>query len=230
MRRSVLRSGEGVVLSALRAMCWRTPIPLVALVLAAGCRQPNPEWLGPAAAAGSEEGTSDDEGTTASDAGTSASDASSTSTGTEPTLCAAPGSLGEGACPAVCASCEGGRCRIACEGTSECRDTRLSCPEGWPCDVVCAGTSSCRDSVLQCPTDNECAITCAETSSCRSSRVVCGDGPCAVACQAGTNVCRDLVLQCGAADGRVQCEGSGEGIGVEPLDGSGCACEQQGCG
>ncbi|MCX4240235.1 hypothetical protein [Paraliomyxa miuraensis] len=217
-----------------------------ALGLGLACRQPNPEWLGPAVEHDSDEAETTDgatNGTTAETAGTTSGTAGTADTGTTgetgvsgteasgddttPRVCSDLGSLGTGACPAECTECIDGVCHIACPDGA-CRDELVTCPQGWHCTVVCDGRNSCRDSTIACPGDAACTVSCADRDACREATVTCGAAACMLACSADDNTCRSAAVLCGEADARVSCEEPVMDLELIPGPGS-CACEAQGC-
>lgn len=187
------------------------------------CRQPNPEWLGPASdptTSGSSEG-----GGTLDTGGDST--VGTTTIGPIPMQCASEPVLGEGECPASCTSCDGGRCLVDCS-TADCEDADVACPEGWPCDFACTADSACKQADLTCATDRDCTVICQGKNACRETKVTCGAGPCAVTCGSQKDVCRTLDVECGPADATITCE-TAQDVAVLPTDGSRCACEAIGC-
>lgn len=206
---------------------------VVALAGSSACRQPNPEWLGPAG----EEPTS---GTSTSDAlasstsdgdGSSGSagdtDATGDTTGPVPSQCAPASVPGQGECPAACNACEDGRCIVDC-GVRDCGNATVACPAGWPCDFLCTSDTACKRGVLECAPDRDCTVDCQGFEACQRATVECGVGTCAVTCGADPSTCRQLAVACGPADATVTCDGPST-IGLEPLRGSSCACEGFGC-
>lgn len=216
-----------------------------AVVLAgwSGCRQPNPDWLGPAAeqpssgpVASDDAGASSDTGASsstgappASETGSSTSGDASTSgtTGSTPSQCEPEVVPGQGACPASCTSCDGGRCLVDC-GVLDCQSGEVTCPAGWPCDIACTGDGACKRSDLTCPLDRDCAVTCQGFEACQMATITCGVGSCPVTCSADGNSCHMLDLACGAADSTITCAAPMM-ADVQPLPGSSCACETIGC-
>lgn len=188
------------------------------VVLLAACRQPNPDWLGPAGQSASSEAT------------TSSGDGESTvtdSSGSGPNACAPAPLLGTGECPEACTRCDAGRCVIDC-AERDCEDDTVECPEGWPCDVRCEGEDACRGTRLECG-DGECTIDCQGDSACENARVRCGSAPCAVTCGPQHDACDDLDVDCGEADSTVTCDGSHDVDLDFDEDDSSCTCEALGC-
>lgn len=195
---------------------------MIGAILSA-CRQPNPEWLGPAddheteAASGSTaSATEPDDGP---DDGGSIDDG--------PDACAPASISGQGECPAACDGCDGGRCRIACTD-ERCEYETITCPDGWPCDIVCDSRDACDHAELRCPADRDCTVECSARSACEDATIECGAMPCLVTCHDGNDVCHDLLVRCGATDTQVLCEDVFD-VTLEPAEGV-CACAADGCG
>lgn len=190
------------------------------------CRQPNPEWLGPAGDATTSGSSEGGEGSGTSDTGGD-STGGTTTIGPIPMQCAPEPVLGEGECPASCTSCDGGRCLVDCS-TAECQNADVACPEGWPCDFACTVDSACKRADLTCAADRDCTVTCQGAEACQNTTVICGAGPCAVTCGAEDNACRRLDVVCGPADTTLTCA-SASNADMVPSAGSPCACEAIGC-
>ena len=202
----------------------------------AACRQPNPEWLGPAGDPITSDASASASASTSTSASSDGSDTSGTSgdstdgTTTSPPIpmqCAPEPVLGEGECPAACTSCDGGRCLVDC-GTTDCSNTDVTCPEGWPCDIACTVADACKRGDLSCATDRDCTVTCQGVEACMNAMIVCGAGTCAVTCSADDNTCRKLDVVCGPADSTLTCA-SANNADLVPSAGSPCACEAIGC-
>jgi hypothetical protein len=190
---------------------------MVALAGASACRQPNPEWQGPA------EGTGESShGDVSPDDGPSGSE--DADTGPSPEQCAPEPALGEGECPAACDGCDGGRCSITC-GATVCQDGSISCPDDWPCDVVCNGKDACKNAAIECGSDRDCTVECQGESACEDAVVTCGSGTCTVVCGPQADACDTLDVEC---DTTVTCA-SPSNVGVDASNDSPCACETVDC-
>lgn len=194
---------------------------MMALAGTAACRQPNPDWLGPAtdAAASSTSETGDGDSGDASATDTTSSEPS-------PRECAPAPILGEGDCPDACSACEDGRCLVDCD-EDDCENEDVACPAGWPCDFACTEDSACRQATLVCAPDRDCTVVCRSSEACRNATVVCGAGTCQVTCGNDDDVCRRLAVMCGASDATLTCA-SPSNASVVPSDAA-CACEAVGC-
>ena len=208
---------------------------LAALAGLWACRQPNPEWLGPAGDPTASDPTAADPTAadpTAAESGVDPTESEASTgapdpTGPSPDQCAPEPVLGVGDCPAECTSCDGGRCLVDC-GALDCRNDSVACPDGWPCDFVCGADMACKGADLHCNADRDCTVDCQGKGACQNATVVCGSGTCVVTCGSQTDACRSLDVACGPADTRVICA-SASNVAVEPLDASACACEALGC-
>lgn len=201
---------------------------MVGLAGLAACRQPNPEWLGPAGdpILASTSATASSDGSTTS--GTSGDSTDGTTTSPPiPMQCAPMPVLGEGECPAVCTRCDGGRCLVDC-GTTDCSNTDVTCPEGWPCDIACTSADACKRADLSCAIDHDCTVTCEGVEACLNATIVCGAGTCAVTCGSQEDACHKLEVVCGPADSTITCA-SANNADLVPSAGSLCACEAIGC-
>ncbi len=84
-----------------------------------------------------------------------------------------PSGSPEDVCPSLCTGgCQDGVCKIACDGTTACRDTVIHCPEGRPCKVECAGTGACQESYLSCIPGQPCQVECTGAGSCVEATIV----------------------------------------------------------
>jgi len=193
---------------------------LAVLAGLSACRQPNPEWLGPADASAST--TADD----ATDDGVESATSGASESGPLPDQCAPAIILGAGECPEACSTCENGRCRIDCSDGS-CEEETVECPAGWPCDLVCTDNDSCREAEIVCPPDRDCTVECQAPNACRDASVTCGAGTCTLTCGSQKNVCDSLEVNCGGGGTTLTCE-EPQNVDMD-LAGSMCTCEAIGC-
>lgn len=209
---------------------------LALLAASSACRQPNPEWLGPAGdeptpgtstSGTSTSGEGESSGSSSDDGVDPTGGPTGGTTGPDPSQCAPEPILGQGECPASCSSCDGRRCLMDC-GVLDCQNATIVCPVGWPCDIVCTTDAACKRADLACPLDRDCTLDCQAFEACQNATLSCGVGTCAVTCGADINACRSLDVACGPADATVTCAAPSNVV-LLPSRGSACACAGVGC-
>lgn len=136
--------------------------------------------------------------------------------------------LGEAGAPALCPAactggCDGGTCHIACDDTSECQVTTLTCPDGMNCAIDCSGLSACQVSTVYCPDDGYCAIDCSFTSTCQFLDVHGSNGAVDLRCS-GLSSCQLGELWCGDGPCDSVCNGVSASLGDEHC-GASCDCD-----
>jgi len=96
-------------------------------------------------------------------------------------------------CPAQCASCEGGVCRIDCAGVGSCGNGLIACPPGLACKVVCSGFTECTNLAVAC-SDGPCEVECSGAATCANLELSCGADACRIACDLGAGSGTNLIF------------------------------------
>lgn len=130
-----------------------------------------------------------------------------------------------GQCPAECASCDNGVCRIDC-AAGACNDRTITCPADFACAVVCSGLDSCDTSTIKCPTRYACTVDCTSYDACGDVTLQCGTGSCSMTCNGPSESCGGSLIDCGTGG---DCKATCNGASGPAMDCAGaCGCSR--CG
>lgn len=188
-----------------------------------GCRELNPDFVGPDSDDADASHDDDDGSATRTDDASTLDDGSSADEGG--LVCGVDEPAPGGNCPSICEpGCPQDSCTIDCDAGS-CAGEMVECPAGFECHVRCEEDGACEGATIVCPPEHECRVECDATGACRDAIVVCAAGTCELECQDGFDVCDDTQLWCGSNDSRATCDDSS--VDAIPRDTSTCGC--QGC-